>query len=119
LDGKIYGKPQNREHARLMLSELRGRTHQVISAVALFCGRKNAMDRCSVVSTVSFAELEDGEIEWYLDTGEWEGAAGSYRIQGLASCFISEICGSYSSIVGLPLREFYVMLRRNGYPYGG
>ena len=122
LDKKIYGKPVNRRHAFSMLSDLQGRTHEVITAIALFNGRKQTtgiIDCRSVVSTVSFAKMKEAEIEWYLDTGEWEGVAGSYRIQGLAACFIKEIQGSFSSIVGLPLQEFYVMLKDNTYPYGG
>jgi len=118
LDGTIYGKPRNRDHARLMLLSLHDRTHQVITAAALFNSQKNTIDCRSVISSVSIANLNEAEIEWYLDTQEWEGAAGSYKIQGLASCFITEIQGSYSSIVGLPLREFYVMLRDNGYEFG-
>ena len=117
LDRQIYGKPSDREQARLMLLKLQGRTHEVITAVALFNSRKQTTDRCSVISTVSFAKMDEAEIEWYLDTGEWEGVAGSYRVQGLAACFITEIHGSFSSIVGLPLREFYAMLKNNGYPY--
>ena len=118
LEGNIYGKPEDREDARRTLSAFQGKTHEVISAVALFGGRAKTIDCRSVVSTVSFAPLSEGEIEWYLDTGEWRDAAGSYKIQGLASCFISSIKGSYSSIVGLPIREFYAILRDNGYPYG-
>ena len=119
LDGKIYGKPLDREDAGRMLRAFRDRTHEVISAAALYSGRTEVFDCRSVVSHVTFAPLSDGEIRWYLDTGEWQDAAGAYKIQGRASCFISSIQGSYSSIVGLPLREFYVMLRDNGYPYGG
>jgi septum formation protein len=107
-----------------MLRSFSGREHQVWSAVALYKGRAGAatggaIDCRSAVSTVAFAPLKAEEIEWYLDSGEWRDAAGAYKIQGLASCFITAIKGSYSSIVGLPLREFYVMLRDNGYPYGG
>ena len=119
LDEEIYGKPKDRNDAGNMLRSFQGRSHQVISGIALYNGRAKAYDCKSVVSDVSFAPLTGGEIEWYLDSGEWQGAAGSYRIQGLASCFIGEIKGSFSSIVGLPLREFYAMLRANGYPYGG
>jgi len=119
LDGKIYGKPRDRNDAGNMLRVFSGNTHEVISAVALYSGRTGKTDCRSVVSNISFAPLSDGEIEWYLDSGEWQDAAGAYKIQGLASCFVSKISGSYSSIVGLPLREFYVMLRDNGYPYGG
>jgi septum formation protein len=119
LDGKIIGKPKNREDAEKTLLSLSGRDHQVISAVALYSGRTKTYDCRSVVSVVTFAPLSRGEIEWYLDSGEWKGAAGAYKIQGLASCFIAHIEGSYSSVVGLPLREFYAILRDNGYPYGG
>jgi septum formation protein len=118
VDGKIYGKPKDREDAKGMLSILQGRDHDVVTAVALFNGKEKTMDCRSVSSSVSFAPLRESEIEWYLNTGEWQGVAGSYKIQGLASCFISEVKGSYSSIVGLPMREFYVMLKENGYPYG-
>ena len=119
LDGIVYGKPQDREDARRMLSKLQDKTHEVITAIALFCGRTGSLDCRSVVSRVNFAPMSPDEIEWYLDTGEWEGAAGSYQIQKLASCFITSIQGSFSSIVGLPLREIYVMLRDNNYPFKG
>ena len=119
LDGEIYGKPADRNDAGNMLRSFQGRTHQVISGIALYNGRAKTFDCRSVVSNVSFAPLTEGEIGWFLDSGEWQGAAGSYKIQGLASCFITEISGSFSSIAGLPLREFYAILRDNGYPYGG
>jgi len=119
MDGKIYGKPKDRDEAGNMLRLFSGNTHEVISAIALYSGRTQKADCRSVVSTISFAKLSGGEIEWYLDSGEWQDAAGAYKIQGLASCFVTKISGSYSSIVGLPLREFYIMLKDNGYPYGG
>jgi len=118
LDGNIHGKPIDRGDAGRMLRSLAGRTHEVITAVALYTGRTKSIDCRSVASTVTFEPMKPGEIEWYLDTEEWRDAAGAYKIQGLASCFISSIQGSYSSIVGLPLREFYGILRDNGYPYG-
>jgi septum formation protein len=118
VDREILGKPKDREEARNMLIRLRGREHGVVTAVALYNDRNKRIDCRSVTSGVIFASLSEREIEWYLDTGEWQGAAGSYRIQGLASCFIQEIRGSYSAIAGLPIREFYVMLKENGYPYG-
>jgi septum formation protein len=119
LDGEILGKPLDRNDAASMLWKLQGREHQVVTSVALFNGREKTVDCRSVVSSVTFTAFSEEEIEWYLNTGEWQEAAGSYKIQGLASCFISAIKGSYSGIVGLPMREFYVMLRDNGYPYGG
>ena len=117
--GKLFGKPGSRDEAKSMLNALQGKTHEVITAVALYSGRSGRIDSRTVSSEVTFAQMTGAEIEWYLDTGEWEGAAGAYKIQGLASCFIKEIKGSYSSIVGLPLHEFYAMLKDNGYPYGG
>jgi len=119
LNGKIYGKAQDRDGAGSMLRSLQGRTHRVVSAVALYNGRAKTMDSKTVTCDVSFAPLTEGEIEWYLDSGEWVGAAGSYKIQGLAGCFITEIRGSHFCVAGLPIREFYVMLRDNGYLYGG
>jgi septum formation protein len=120
VDGEIFGKPKDREDAHRMLSKMQGRSHEVITAVALFNSRSqaNPIDCRSVVSAVFFARLSEQEIEWYLNTGEWQGVAGAYKIQGLAGCYISKIHGSYSSIVGLPIHEFYVMLKENGYPYG-
>ncbi|GHT96397.1 Maf-like protein [Spirochaetia bacterium] len=118
VDGTVYGKPADREDAGKMLATLQGRTHEVITAVALFKGKDKSVDCRSVTSAVTFAPLSDTEIEWYLNTGEWQGVAGAYKIQGLAGCFVSSITGSYSAIVGLPLHEFYVMLQENGYSYG-
>ena len=119
IDGKIFGKPKDRNDAEQMLRQLQGREHEVVTAIALFNGKERTTDCRSVESKVTFSVLSESEIEWYLNTGEWQGVAGAYRIQGLASCFVTSIRGSYSGIVGLPLREFYAMLRENGYPYGG
>jgi septum formation protein len=117
--GEVYGKPKDREDAGNMLRRLSGREHEVITALVLYNGKTGTMDCRTVSSSVTFAAITEGEIEWYLNTGEWQGVAGAYRIQGLASCFISSIKGSFSAIVGLPMCEFYAMLRDNGYPYGG
>ena len=117
LDNEVLGKPKDREHARQMLFLLQGQTHEVISAISLINEARNIFDSCSNKSSVTFSPMTDKEIEWYLDTNEWKGAAGAYKIQGLGSCFISSINGSYSSIMGLPLNEFYDMLKRNSYPF--
>jgi septum formation protein len=118
LDGRIYGKAGNREEAGDTLSALSGREHRVITAMALRNDGGKTTDCRSVESLVRFAPLSEAEIQWYLDSGEWQGAAGSYRIQGLGACFVSSIQGSYSAVVGLPIREFYVMLKENGYHFG-
>jgi septum formation protein len=119
LDGEALGKPKDQKEAASMLRRLSGREHQVFTSVALFRGSDRNIDCCIVESGVRFASLEDSEIDWYLNSGEWQGVAGAYKIQGMAGCFIEGISGSYSGIVGLPLREFYVMLKNNGYQYGG
>ncbi|AEJ19559.1 Maf family protein [Gracilinema caldarium] len=118
IDNTIFGKPADRQEAYHMLKTFSGRTHEVITAMALYVGREKRIATKAVSSTVRFSHLRDDEIEWYLDTGEWQGVAGGYQIQALAACFISHIEGSYSGIVGLPIHEFYGMLRENGYPYG-
>jgi septum formation protein len=118
IEKKIYGKPTDRDDAAKILKELSGRDHEVFTSIALYNGRKNKIDCRTAACTVTFAPLTEAEINWYLNTGEWQGVAGAYRIQGLASNFISKINGSPSTVTGLPLHEFYVMLRDNGYPYG-
>ena len=119
LEGVIYGKPVDRNDARLMLGKLSGKRHEVITAMALYNGRTKTTDCRPVSCDVEFASLSASEIEWYLDKGEWNGAAGSYQLQGMGGCFIKSITGSPSNVVGLPLRDFYDMLRDNDYPYGG
>ena len=118
LDGKIFGKAAEREEAAHMLRELSGKQHKVVTSIALYNGRTGKIDCRGASCTVSFAKLTEAEIQWYLETNEWQGVAGAYRIQELASCFITRISGSPSTVAGLPLHEFYVMLRDNGYPYG-
>jgi septum formation protein len=118
LDGKIYGKPADRADARKMLRRFSGNRHEVITAMAL-CNRRTGKTDCrSVSSEVEFAPFTEAEIEWYLDAGEWQGAAGAYQMQGLAGCLIKLINGSPSCVAGLPLYDFYAMLRDNGYHYG-
>jgi len=118
LNDKIFGKPADRDEASGMLKKLSGKQHKVITSMALFNGRTKKIDTSSATCTVTFATLSPAEIEWYLETNEWQGVAGGYRIQELASCFITQIKGSPSTVAGLPLCEFYAMLRSNGYPYG-
>jgi septum formation protein len=117
--GDILGKPSDRDDAKRMLTTLQGREHEVITAMALYNNADEKIDCRSVKCSVNFAPLSAAEIEWYLNTGEWQGVAGAYRIQGLAACFISSVKGSPSAVVGLPMHDFYAMLRDNGYPYGG
>ncbi len=117
LEGKIYGKPGDRDDAKRMLRGFSGKKHSVITAISLFDGKINFISSRTSVSSVTFMSLDDGQIERYLDTGEWQGVAGGYRIQGLASCFVERIEGSWSGIVGLPIHELYAILREHGYEF--
>jgi septum formation protein len=111
-DGQILGKPSNREHARELLSLLSGTTHLVHTGVVL---RLADEELAEVVTTrVRFLELSGAEIDWYLQSGEAEGKAGAYGIQGRASRFVDRIEGSWSNVVGLPVATVYRMLTRAG-----
>jgi septum formation protein len=118
IDGRILGKPKDRAQAKLMLSQLQNRVHRVITGIVLRRLDGGRVSAKTVISEVAFAPMSNAEIEWHLDAGEWEGTAGAYKAQGVASCFIAGIKGSFSNVVGLPLREFYMSLRENGYEYG-
>lgn len=112
---KVYGKPETKEQAVEFLKELQDGTHTVITAIALFNGKINYLSTRTSMNKVTFSPISDKEIEWYIETGEWHGVAGAYRIQGMASCFISHIEGTQSSIIGLPIFEFYDILKEQGY----
>jgi septum formation protein len=109
LDGEILEKPRNKAHAEAMLRQLSGRTHQVITAVALHSNTRQAL-RVSTTD-VTFRSLSDAEIAAYWDTGEPQDKAGSYAIQGLGAVFVQEIRGSYSGVVGLPIEATCELLR--------
>lgn len=117
LDDKIYGKPANQDEAISFLQEFSGKEQTILSSVALFNGKLNYLSTRVNKTKVLFAHLSNEEIEWYINTGEWHGVAGAYRIQGFASCFIQKIEGSYTSVVGLPLFEFYDILKEQAYPF--
>jgi septum formation protein len=102
-DGQILGKPVNKATAYAMLRLLSGRQHHVITAVALLDYQREAVELSK--TAVSFRTLRDDEIESYWETGEPADKAGAYAIQGLGGMFISEINGSYSGVVGLPIFE--------------
>ena len=101
-----------------MLRLLSGRSHEVITAVALMStprGRSDAAIDARIESTVvEFAPLDTAEIDWYVATGEPSDKAGAYAIQGLASRFVTRIEGSYSNVVGLPMSLVYAMCTRAG-----
>jgi len=112
LDGRILGKPENREHALTMLADLAGRAHQVLTAVALSDGQR--CESLCVSSTVRFRPVDGAEAERYWASGEPADKAGGYAIQGLGAVFVTGLEGSYSAVVGLPLCETAEMLTRFG-----
>ncbi|MDA7085204.1 Maf family protein [Pseudomonas sp. SA3-5] len=114
LDGQILGKPQDRVEALATLSALSGREHLVLTAVALASTAKVAARVVS--SRVRFRPLSREEIEAYWATGEPRDKAGSYGIQGLAAVFVSQLQGSYSAVVGLPLCETAELLAEFSIP---
>ena len=114
-NGEIYGKPESNEQACEFLRKFSGKTHEVITSIVLYNGRNKTYSSRKSKTKVSFSQLTDDEIQWYADTGEWHGAAGGYRIQSLASCFIKNIEGSYSGVIGLPIFELYDILKEQDY----
>ena len=114
LEGRIFGKPADRKEAATMLAALSGRSHEVLTAVAL----QNAERlECSLSrSEVRFKELSAREIEDYVAIGEADDKAGAYAIQGHAARFVAELRGSYSGVMGLPLYETAQMLERIASP---
>ena len=116
IGGELFGKPPDRAAARRLLRRLAGGTHRVLTGVALITPA-GAPATALASTEVTLAALGERELEWYLDTGEWRGAAGGYRIQGRAGLLVSALRGSYSNVVGLPLETIYRMLARHGYPF--
>ena len=112
LDGRILGKPENREDALAMLADLSGREHQVLTAVALDDGQR--VHSFCVTSTVRFRAISTDEAQRYWASGEPSDKAGGYAIQGLGAVFVSGLSGSYSAVVGLPLCETADLLGQFG-----
>ena len=115
LDRTIYGKPLDARDARRMLSELSGRTHRVLTAVAVGTPRRRA--QALSVSRVTFAAMSSVQIARYVAGGEPMGKAGAYAVQGRAAAHITQIAGSYSGIMGLPLHETAQLLQSFGFKF--
>lgn len=112
INNEILGKPENQEHAVRMLQTLSGQTHQVLSGIALVA--ENQQKVSINTSLVTFRDLSKDECEAYWHTGEPVDKAGSYAIQGRAAMFISDLSGSYSGVMGLPLYETAELLQNAG-----
>lgn len=114
VDGEIVGKPRDNPAATTILERLSGRSHRVLTAIAVAC--ENRVETRLSVSEVRFRMLTAAEIQRYVASGEPRDKAGAYGIQGRAAVFVEEIRGSHSGIVGLPLCETALLLREFGYP---
>lgn len=108
--GEILGKPVDADDATRMLQLLSGKTHQVLTAVALIVEPQNTPLKLVQISEVTFAELTPNQIDAYIASREPFGKAGAYAIQGLGSTWIPSITGSYSGIMGLPIFEVSQLL---------
>ncbi len=114
LGRRILLKAESKEEAREMIKRYSGRRHKVYTGVCVLS--PEGKGACRVVSTrISFKRLREEEIENYLDSGEWEGKAGGYSIQGRAAKFVKSISGSYPNVVGLPLYETDCLLKGLGF----
>ncbi|WP_297830013.1 Maf family protein [Thermomonas sp.] len=112
LDGQVFGKPADAEAAVAMLRRLSGRTHDVLTAIALVSAGREA--QAMALSKVTVEPLSDAMIARYLDTGEWRGKAGGYAIQGVFEAHVERLEGSHSGVMGLPLHETAGLLRGFG-----
>ncbi|MBI5143075.1 MAG: septum formation inhibitor Maf [Nitrospirae bacterium] len=110
LDGEVMGKPESPEVATAMLAKLSGRTHEVISGVAVIERPSGRTIVTSAVTDVRFKTLTSREIDRYVASGEPLDKAGAYGIQGIASLFVEGISGCYYNVVGLPLNLLYETL---------
>jgi septum formation protein len=119
LDGEILGKPRDVADARAMLGRLAGRRHDVTTAYRIWHGRLGAggtarvIDR-AVTTQVAFRLIQPEEIDAYAGSGEWQGKAGGYAVQGIAAVFTTELRGSHTNVIGLPLAEVIADVRAAG-----
>jgi nucleoside triphosphate pyrophosphatase len=111
LDGRIYGKPGDAGAAARMLAELAGHTHEVWSGIHL-TGAGERVER----TAVTFRTLSAEQVRWYVATGEWEGRAGGYAIQGRGAVLVRQIEGDYLNVVGLPVAAFVDLLTGGRFP---
>jgi septum formation protein len=117
VEGRVLGKPASPQEAEAMLASLSGRVHRVWSGLAVHVDRARPIVQEAVCTEVAFRQMSPDEIGFYVETGEWAGAAGAYRIQERGAFFVEWIRGSYSNVVGLPLEAFYGILRRNAFHF--
>ena len=116
VDGEILAKAEDDVDARRMLRLLSGRTHQVHTAVVVW--RSSGLQTLTMSTDVTFVDLDEATIDWYLATGEHRDKAGAYGMQGAAGALVERIDGSPTNVIGLPLAETVDLLRRSGVRLG-
>lgn len=109
----VYGKPNSKEEARIMLQSYSGKSHYALTTIAA-CNyaKPNKQFTISNSTKVWFSKLSETELEFLLSLNEWENAAGAYRIQGRSSLFIERIDGSYTGVLGFPTSDFYNLTKK-------
>lgn len=115
VDGELLGKPADRAAARRQLQRLSGRTHEIVTGLALL--GPGVDERAVDVVRMTLFPLPPEEIERYLATGEWEGCAGGYRVEAAGQALFAEIGGDRTSVQGLPMLQVVRMLRKVGFPF--
>jgi septum formation protein len=111
---RILGKPQDAAEARRWLELMSGRAHRVLTGVAVAAPDGRTAARLGE-ARIQFKRLTDRELDAYLESGEWEGKAGAYAVQGRAGAFVTALQGSYTAVVGLPLYETLALLEGLGF----
>ncbi|MCD6398032.1 MAG: septum formation protein Maf [Spirochaetaceae bacterium] len=114
LDGSIIGKPDTKREAKEFLVSFSGRSHKVITGLTFYNGKNSTYTQDKSITLVDFANLTEKAINWYLNTNEWKGAAGGYKIQEQGYLLTSSISGSWYNVMGLPIRLFYGMVASQG-----
>lgn len=114
IDGEVLGKPGTQKEARVMLKKLSGREHRVITGFTIVNKSTDVIISDAVESSVLFKKILEDEMNWYVKTEEPYDKAGGYAVQGMAAFFVREIHGSYTNVIGLPLMEVVMALRRVG-----
>ncbi|MBD3644574.1 MAG: Maf family protein [Alcanivorax sp.] len=115
LGDEILGKPADKQQALAMLKSLNGGEHQVMSALALL--HRGQLEVRYAITQVQFRDLDEAQLQAYVDTGEGADKAGGYGIQGLGAALVASLTGSYSGVVGLPLEQMVELLDQVGIRY--
>lgn len=103
LDNEIIGKATDEPHCRDILNKLSGRTHDVVSAIAVRDIKNNKITIEETITAVTFAKLSQQTVDWYVSTGEWQGKAGAYAIQGKGSALVTDVRGCYTNVIGISI----------------